>query len=110
MSEPLKPVDVNSQSKIPEVVFAENPVGLSLEQPSDKPYDPGRDREFVRSWVAYGLLGLLIVIVLLSFIALWAHGITKDDLKEILTIFFGPIITLLGAVTGFYYGEKSKYN
>lgn len=31
-----------------------------------------------------------------------------EDLKDLLTIIFGPIITLLGAVTRFYYGEKSN--
>ena len=31
-----------------------------------------------------------------------------DALKALLEITFGPIVALVGAVTGFYFGEKSR--
>jgi len=113
MSEPLKPLGAPSEiptkdsGNLPDVVFTDLPL-TGLPSPSDKPYNPHRDRENVRSFVAFGLLALLIIVVIASYVCLSAGWIAKDDLKDLLTIVFGPIITLLGAVTGFYYGEKSN--
>lgn len=84
------------------------PKSPGLPAPEDRPYNPNRDRENVRSFVAKGLLLLLLGTVAVSFICLSAGWISKEDLKDLLTIVFGPIITLLGAVTGFYYGEKAS--
>lgn len=93
---------------IREETFPELPRHSSPLVPSDKPYDPNEDRESVRSVVAVTLLVLLFGTVVFSFLVLMAKLIPFSELKDLLTIVFGPIITLLGAVTGFYYGEKSR--
>ena len=50
----------------------------------------------------------LFLIVFLSFVSLWC---IKDfqfaDLKELLHILIPPVIGIVGAVSGFYFGEKS---
>lgn len=81
---------------------------IAIERPADKPYDPDKDREQIRGYIALGLLALFMLIVFGSFLSLIFHWIPLNDLKEILTIIFGPLIALLSAVTGFYYGEQSK--
>ena len=63
----------------------------------------------------------MIALVLVS--ALWASSCWRsrssslclkkpaniDALKALLEIIFAPIVGLVGAVTGFYFGEKSRY-
>jgi hypothetical protein len=101
------PVALGQETEVADFTGDAPPSG-GLPKPEDKPYNPNRDRENVRSFVAKGLLILLLGTVAVSFICLSAGWISKEDLKDLLTIIFGPIITLLGAVTGFYYGEKSN--
>lgn len=99
-----------NESHVKEVSLPDLPSDPQLLLPDEKPYNPNRDREWVRSIVAYGILALLSVTVIASFACLAGGWINKEDLKDLLTIVFGPIITLLGAVTGFYYGERSRSN
>lgn len=99
--------DKNSEVELLDLT-SEAPSKPELPNPGDKPYNPNRDRENVRSFVAKGLFLLLVGTVIVSFTSLSFGWISKEDLKDLLTIVFGPIITLLGAVTGFYYGEKSN--
>jgi hypothetical protein len=84
------------------------------------PYDPTRDREGVRSQLAIGLTLLLAVLVVAPF-ALILVGATCDGLfpasdackriptvplQDLLETLLTPIIGLVGAVTGFYFGEN----
>jgi hypothetical protein len=55
---------------------------LGLPSPGEQPYNPNRDRENVRSFVAKGLLILLLGTVVVSFVCLSAGWINKDDLKK----------------------------
>jgi hypothetical protein len=51
------------------------------------------------------LIALLIAMVLISFVMLWFLPTSRfDSLMRLLQIIFAPIIGLVGAVTGFYYG------
>lgn len=81
-----------------------------LAEPDTGPtYDPSKDRERLRGFIALGLLGLLAAIVVASFVFIFLHY--KSDLsklKSILDILFAPVVGLVGAATGFYFGEKSK--
>ena|SRR5215468_8476239 len=83
------------------------PAGASY-APTTAPYDPSRQREHVRAGIAYALIGLLIAIILFSFGLLLFSTKGFDEVKGMLELVLAPVVGLVGAVTGFYYGEKSK--
>lgn len=83
-------------------------------------YDPSKERESVRSQIALRLVSLLAVIVVAPF-ALLLLGIGCDalgpgsdicrripvvTLKEVMDSLLTPMVGLVGAVTGFYFGEN----
>lgn len=76
--------------------------------PPTEPYDPAPEREKIRGWIALILICLLVAIVVAAFISLWSQWASLKDLKGVLEVVLGPIIGLVGAVTGFYFGEKSR--
>lgn len=94
---------------------------LEHSRPStDAPYDGNKKRDHDRANIAYWLLALLSFIVFSSFLCLafagailtnsaWTlkYGFQFDQLKSLLDVIFGPIIALVSAATGFYFGEKS---
>lgn len=91
------------------------PVDLSAEIPSavhpqtiptGVPFDPEPQRERIRGWIALGLLVMLALVLLLTFISMWA-GMNAEVLQTVLTIIFGPLVALVSAATGFYYGSRS---
>ncbi len=69
-------------------------------------FDPEPQRERIRGWIALALLGML-ALVLLAFISMWV-GMNAEVLRTVLTIIFGPLVTLVSAATGFYYGSRSS--
>lgn len=70
-------------------------------------YDPGRYQDATRSYIAYWLLGLLTLMVVGGFgMLLVVPTVTFDDLKGILELVFGPIVALVSAATGFYFGAQ----
>jgi len=72
--------------------------------PEIKPFDSSEARENVRGWLAKALFYLLLLIIIGSLISVaCCHSL---EMREWLTIVFGPLITLLGTVTGFYYGKS----
>jgi hypothetical protein len=70
-------------------------------------YDPEPERERMRGYIALGLLGMLALVLLLAFISVWV-GMNAEVLRTVLTIIFGPLVTLVSAATGFYYGSRSS--
>lgn len=78
----------------------------AVPEPTTVPYNSDQDRERIRGVVALSLVGLLAAVVLGSFIGLATGWIPMRDLKELLTIVLGPLIALVGAATGFYFGGK----
>src|SRR3712207_1148881 len=74
---------------------------------TQQPYSPERHRESARLWVAFWLLGILTLLVLATFVALWGAWATIAELDTILKIMFGPLITLVGTMAGFYFGAAS---
>lgn len=89
--------------------------GLSAALPSveTEPYNPERWHSLARRNIAYWLLAILSLLVVLTFIPLyWILFTGGDDrdfapLMSILNIVFGPVVTLVGSATGFYFGAQS---
>lgn len=68
-------------------------------------------REHMRGILALILVGLLTVTVLLALGAVMFRNYdtdTMDRIKDVLAIVLGPVVGLVGAVTGFYFGEQSR--
>jgi hypothetical protein len=53
------------------------------------------------------LLGLLCFVVVASFVSYWFDLVDQETLEGLLTIVFAPIVGLVGAATGFYFGGSS---
>lgn len=99
-----------------EFSLAGEPIDLSAERPPDvhpqtiptgAPFDPEPQRERIRGWIALSLLGMLAIVLLLAFVSMWA-GMDTEVLQTVLTIIFGPLVALVSAATGFYYGSRSS--
>jgi hypothetical protein len=93
--------------------------------PTEEKYDPGKANDDARRNIAYALLALLILTVIFGLIAIsFVNGQDVDSgnataraldskadaerLVTVLNIVFGPIVTLLGTATGFYFGSQAK--
>jgi hypothetical protein len=77
-----------------------------LGEPTAK-FDPRPGQEVARSRIAYLLIGTLVATIAASFIGLWFNWMTSAELDAVMKLVFGPLVGLVGAVTGFYYGGKS---
>jgi hypothetical protein len=76
---------------------------------TEQPYDPRPGEDSARRRIAYGLLLLLGFVVFASFLSFWggsAGGV--DPLIKFTQVLLGPIVPLVSAATGFYYGTKSN--
>lgn len=71
-------------------------------------YTPDRDRELVRGRIAQWLLGLFILIIAAVLGGLLFKWLPIENLEKIGAIILSPMVALLGAVMGFYFGEQSR--
>jgi hypothetical protein len=80
-----------------------------LEKPSSTPFNPEKDREQARKGITYWLLALLTALFIVSFIALarLKEEPTFDQLKTLVELLLGPLVALVSAATGFYFGAQS---
>jgi hypothetical protein len=65
-------------------------------------------REGARLAIALILLGLLAVLTLTALSALLANLINSSELKDVATALITPVVALVGAATGFYYGGRTS--
>jgi hypothetical protein len=72
-------------------------------------YNPDRDREGARRGITYWLLSLLTLLIVISFAALIAldKRPTFDEIKSLVELMLGPLVALVSAATGFYFGAHS---
>ena len=78
------------------------------------PQDLDQSRDVTRQTITLWLIGLLCAIVVLTFVALFARGASTgftdkaffQELKQVLDVLLGPVITLLASAIGFYFGYK----
>lgn len=70
-------------------------------------YDPRPREDQARRIIAYFLIGLLAMVVL-GLLAMVVLGIIAvDEIKEF-GVILGPLVALVSAATGFYYGTKGS--
>jgi hypothetical protein len=82
-------------------------------------YDPARDRESIRGKIAMTLILTLVGIALIvvavglatALVCAWsactAEAAEMKSARAVVELVLTPLIGLVGAVTGFYFGEKS---
>ena len=70
-------------------------------------YDPRPEEDQARRHIAFLLIGLLWLVVAAIFVLIAFGTIQVIDIKEFAAV-LGPVVTLVSAATGFYYGTKSK--
>ncbi len=71
-----------------------------------EPYDPRPQEDSARRTIAYLLIALLWLIVVGMLILLMFGVLKVTDMQEF-AVLLGPVIALVSAATGFYYGTKS---
>lgn len=90
----------------------------------DEPYDPSKDRESVRGqialnlvWTFMGIVGLIGLVALVTQVACSQAGVAcpatttnLEPMKALGELIITPLVGLVGAVSGFYFGEKSASN
>jgi hypothetical protein len=81
----------------------EPPSESGLSSPKLGPFNAAKTQEWIRSGLAVALVLLLAAVILLP---LWrAKDIAAE--KELLQTLLSPLVGLVGAVVGFYYGRRS---
>lgn len=99
--------DSQGESVEYEEITEEEPVGPLL---SPQVFDRHllKKREALRGVIAIILLSLLCGVVVLTYIGFFFTNRAVDDISRILELLMAPLVGLVGAVTGFYFGEKSR--
>lgn len=84
-------------------------VAPGLTQPVATKYDADQFHDQARKKITYWLLALLSVLFVGAFVCLFIiEGNPKfEQLKALLEILLGPLVALVSAATGFYFGAKS---
>lgn len=80
---------------------------ITLRAVAEQPYEIARAGEWMR-----GILAILLVVALIGAVVaaavIWAFHIDRiDDVQKFLSASLTPLVALVGAVTGFYFGEKA---
>jgi len=107
----------NPSPSIPEqysrVLDASDPTPASLVEIKKPRFDANRHHSEARSKIAFWLLGILtgvLVTAVVGFAALFFTKIqpTFDQLKSLLELVLTPLLTLVSAATGFYFGSQKQ--
>jgi hypothetical protein len=83
------------------------PVGPG-EQLQDKPTWEQRIRESLRGIIATWLLLILTWLAVAPVVGLFGHVAPTEDIVKVVQLVLTPVVGLVGAVTGFYYGVQAK--
>jgi len=71
-------------------------------------YDPAQHREWVRGFLAGALLFILFFVVVAAFATIWFGKGANGALSDLMKLIFAPLVALVGAATGFYYGTRER--
>jgi hypothetical protein len=107
-------IDLDALEKLDSAAIADLATGGAsppVARPTLEDWDPEPGRDIVRKWIAFWLLGIL-TFVIAAIIGLvcseqWTH-LTTDDVRTISELLFAPVVTLVSAVTGFYYASNPR--
>jgi hypothetical protein len=82
----------------------------SLETPGTSRYDPEQSRDRARAVITYWLLALLTALFVAAFVTYLAMPDKSEfaNLKALLEMLISPLIVLVSAATGFYFGAHSS--
>ncbi|QXG48966.1 hypothetical protein [Pseudomonas viridiflava] len=69
-------------------------------------YDSRPKEDDARRLIAFGLIGLLAVVILLAFFLFGCPLTDRVALKDFLNQILTPLFTLVSAATGFYYATR----
>jgi hypothetical protein len=97
-SDELMPVEAKPGAELP---------GL-LPPTTGEAWNPGKHLATSRRFIAHWLLAMLSGILLISWLTVILSLAAFEDVQALMTIVFAPMIGLVGAATGFYFGEKSS--
>lgn len=102
----------NSITEKLDATLDEDSAAPAFQKIEESAWNPDRARDTTRSTIAYWLLALLTSVVVLSFVSMWFSDgeVTFDNLKSLLEQLLGPIIALVSAATGFYFGSQQSNN
>jgi len=70
-------------------------------------YDPRPPHDAAQRRIAYLLVGTLTGVIAACFLGLAFDWFSIAELDSLLTLVFGSLVGLVGAVTGFYFGGKA---
>jgi hypothetical protein len=86
-----------------------NQAAPGLFTPGSRAYDPDEFRDQARKRITYWLLALLTLLVTYAFFGLFSieGRPTFEHLKTLVEMLLGPLIALVSAATGFYFGAQS---
>ena len=107
---PERPAPIDLDAGAPLSVPNKLPPSFAVEK-----YDPVRSIDHARKYIAYALIAILaVVIVFVLSAVVWMLGHESPDrakydyLVGVVNIVFGPIVTLVGSATGFYFGSQNR--
>ena len=75
----------------------------------EEPYDPREQEDTARRKIAYILLAMLGIVLAWALASITICPSSEKSTVEVLQIVWGPIIALVSAATGFYFGAKSNH-
>lgn len=102
-----KQVDIDGKLDVATPSRFHDSVGIST-------YNHQKQQEIARRNIAYGLICLVTVLVVMSFIYLWTLPLDEharkhvENLMLLMQLVFGPIITLAATAIGYYFGTNSR--
>ena len=64
--------------------------------------------EDTRAQLAFSLVVLIGGVILGLFVLLWFERITGDEFEKLAGLLLAPLVGLLGAATGYYYGRAGR--
>jgi hypothetical protein len=80
---------------------------LSIDDPAIEE-GPARQIERTRATLAYLLLALLAALMGVLLAMLWRGDLAPEEFGNIAAIVTTPVVGLLGAATGYYYGSARR--
>jgi hypothetical protein len=104
----LLPVDLVAEELTPIGTAPDGELPGLLPPTAGETWNPGKHLATSRRFIAHWLLAMLSGLLTLSWMSLLLRLAAFEDVQALMTIVFAPLIGLVGAATGFYFGEKSS--